>query len=387
MSKRSSLLSGIGIGAVLMYVFDPDKGNRRRALMRDRLVHLVYKTKDAFDKTERDMKNRVRGLAAELSHLFVQEQVSDNALVERVRSRMGRVVSHPGSIMVTASGGVVKLSGPILKSEVEQLLSCIRRVRGVKEVINQLEAYEQPGDIPGLQGQSKRPGNRFDILQRRWSPTTRVLVGLVGAALALRATRRKNFISPFLGALGLAALARAITNIEMERIVGIGEVEAAINLQKSINIKAPIERVYQLWTDYENFPRFMRNVREVKDLGEGRSHWVVAGPAGIPVEWDAVITKQIPNELLAWETTPDSVIKHTGTVHFKSNPDGSTHVDIKLSYNPVAGAIGHVVASLFGADPKSEMDDDLVRMKTFIETGIPAHDAARREPKRGATVG
>jgi uncharacterized membrane protein len=381
MSRRLWLLSGIGIGAGLMYVFDPDKGNRRRALIRDRLVHIIHETRDALDKTERDMKNRAKGLAAELSHLFRPEQVSDKALVERVRSKMGRVVSHPGSIMVTASNGVVTLSGPILKSEVDGLLSCVRRVRGVEAIVNQLEVYQQPGDIPGLQGQSKRPGNRLDIWQHNWSPTTRVLVGLASAAMIVHAARRKDFISSILGALGLAALARAATNIEMERIIGIGAGPVAINLQKAINIKAPVERVYQLWANYENFPRFMRNVREVIDMGGGRSHWVVAGPAGIPVEWDAVITKQVPNELLAWETTPGSVIKHTGIIHFKPNPDGSTHVDIKLSYNPVAGAIGHAVASLFGADPKSEMDQDLVRMKTFIETGIPAHDAAKPESR------
>jgi uncharacterized membrane protein len=52
-----------------------------------------------------------------------------------------------------------------------------------------------------------------------------------------------------------------------------------------------------------------------------------------------------------------------------------------MSYNPVAGALGHLVASLFGADPERQMEEDLMRMKTLLETGTPPHDAARGESR------
>jgi uncharacterized membrane protein len=68
-----------------------------------------------------------------------------------------------------------------------------------------------------------------------------------------------------------------------------------------------------------------------------------------------------------------------GRIRFQPNPDGSTRLDIRISYNPVAGGLGHAVAALFGADPKTQMDEDLLRMKTLIETGVPPHDAARKE--------
>lgn len=102
----------------------------------------------------------------------------------------------------------------------------------------------------------------------------------------------------------------------------------------------------------------------------------MSGPAGVPVEWDAEITERIPNKTIAWKTVPGATVEHAGIVRFDPNPDGTTRVEIRMSYNPPAGAIGHVVASLFGADPKSEMDADLARMKTLIETGIRPHDAA-----------
>jgi uncharacterized membrane protein len=73
-------------------------------------------------------------------------------------------------------------------------------------------------------------------------------------------------------------------------------------------------------------------------------------------------------------------VKSSGIIHFAPNEDGTTSVDVKLSYNPPAGAIGHIVAMLFGSDPKQEMDEDLMRMKSFIETGVQPHDIAQSQP-------
>ncbi len=81
-----------------------------------------------------------------------------------------------------------------------------------------------------------------------------------------------------------------------------------------------------------------------------------------------------PNQSLGWKTESASPIQHAGIVKFKPNSDGSTRIDIKMSYNPVAGALGHAVAAIFCADPRTEMDQDLARMKTMIETGRPPHD-------------
>src|SRR5205814_797244 len=123
---------------------------------------------------------------------------------------------------------------------------------------------------------------------------------------------------------------------------------------------------FQFWSNYENFPRFMSHVREVKETAPGRSHWVVAGPAGIPVEWEAELTEFAPNRVIAWKSVPGAAVRNVGNIHFDPNADGTTRVDIKLSYNPPAGAVGHFLADLFGADPKRLTDDDLVRMKSLI---------------------
>jgi uncharacterized membrane protein len=74
-------------------------------------------------------------------------------------------------------------------------------------------------------------------------------------------------------------------------------------------------------------------------------------------------------------------VKHEGWVRFEQNGHGGSRITIRLCYVPPGGAFGHAVAALFGADPKSEMDSDLLRMKTIIETGRVPHDAARPAPR------
>jgi uncharacterized membrane protein len=166
-----------------------------------------------------------------------------------------------------------------------------------------------------------------------------------------------------------------MTNLEMKRLTGLGAGSRAVDINKTIRIMAPVEGIFEFWRNYQNFPKFMWHVREVRQTGDNQSHWVLMGPASIPLEWDTVITAQVRNQLLAWKSQPNSIIQHAGVVRFRPNADGSTTVHIHMSYNP-PGALGHVLATLLGADPKKTMDEDLMRMKTLIEEKRVIHDVA-----------
>jgi uncharacterized membrane protein len=109
----------------------------------------------------------------------------------------------------------------------------------------------------------------------------------------------------------------------------------------------------------------------------------------VPVEWDALTTRDVPNELLAWKSVEGASVESAGMVKFRQNQDGTTTVHVKLSYNPPGSAIGHAVASLFRSEPKTEMAADLGRMKSMIETDILPHDAPQPQlPKvREAAAG
>src|SRR5262245_8422149 len=366
----------LGLGAGLMFIFDPIRGKRRRAIIRDKLAHARHLLARALGIMSRDLSNRAHGMLAKGNHLFEHEEVSNEVVSARVRAKLGRSVSHPHAISVTVSDRRVTLSGPILAHEVGRALAGVSSVRGVKEVENHLTIHSRVAEIPNLQGGRPRTGDRFALMQSNWSPTTRLVTGLAGGALMANCLARRNPLSIALGTVGFGLFMRGVTNLDMKSLLGIGRDCRAVEVQKTININAPIERVFEFWTNYQNFPRFMSNVREVMPAGSGRSHWVVAGPGGVPVEWTAEITEMLPNSLLAWRSISGSLINHTGVIHFEPNRDKGTRVQIKLCYHPLAGAIGHTLAKLFASDPKSEMDADLVRMKTFIETGHAPHDAA-----------
>jgi hypothetical protein len=164
------LLAGAAIGAGLMYLLDPDRGRRRRSLLRDQIVSAAHRTSDAVDATSRDVTNRARGVVAELRGRLAREQVSDDVLRERVRARIGSVVGHAAGLDTRVTDGRVTLRGPVLRAEVERLMRSVGGVRGVTEVIDELEVHEVPGDVPGLQGRPlpSRDGQIFDISPSQW---------------------------------------------------------------------------------------------------------------------------------------------------------------------------------------------------------------------------
>lgn len=214
---------------------------------------------------------------------------------------------------------------------------------------------------------------KLDIAQENWAPATRFGAGAAGAGLAAWSVLRRSAAAPALFLTGAALLARAGSNMSFRRLMG--GTQRGIRFVKTVKIDAPREQLFSLWQDMENFPKFMRNVRRVYRSGDNW-HWEVAGPLGAPVEWNAVVTQIVPNQFIAWCTTPGSPIQHSGRVHFQDEEAGGTRVQVEMAYKPPAGALGHVVASLFGSNPKKEMDEDLMRMKALLETGKPPHDAA-----------
>lgn len=156
MGKQENFLVGLVLGAGLMYLLDPDRGRRRRALLRDQFVHGAHELEDLSGSAlsaARDLRNRARGVAAEARGRLRNEEVDDTILEARVRSELGRLTSHPSSVAVTAEHGRVTLTGHILTAEVEALVDGVQGVAGVVDVINRLEERDA-WDVPDWQGTS-----------------------------------------------------------------------------------------------------------------------------------------------------------------------------------------------------------------------------------------
>jgi uncharacterized membrane protein len=149
----------------------------------------------------------------------------------------------------------------------------------------------------------------------------------------------------------------------------------------TLTIDRPRQELYDFWRDLTNLPTFMDNVRSIDILDERRSHWVLRAPAGREVEWDSVIIDDRPGERIAWETTADATIRHSGSVEFKDSTAGrGTEVTATVVYDPPGGALGKAVAKIFQREPAIQIRRELRRFMQLMETG----EIATSEPPSAA---
>jgi uncharacterized membrane protein len=368
--KLGTLLACVGIGVTLMYFLDPQRGNHRRALVRDRVNRFINDLDDSLDMVLQDTRNRARGVLSEMTAKLSDQGAPDWILEERVRAALGRVTQHSRLLGIRANDGHILISGPALRAEKDEIIKYASRARGVHSVQDEMQVFETARELPSFQipntgayTYAAHPRQR-----QNWSPATRLISGIGGSLLTLYGLKRKGLSKPLLSTAGLLLTTRSVINKDTKTLLGLGTAENGFKIRKAININAPIDEVYQFWRNFENFKLFMEHVKEITVQAD-MSTWKVAGPAGSAVEFQSRITTDIPNELITWETLPDSAVKHTGFVRFDENRDGGTRVSVQMEYVPPAGALGHAVAELFGVDPRQAMNDDLVRLKALLEEG------------------
>jgi uncharacterized membrane protein len=171
---------------------------------------------------------------------FSDALVSDDVLVERVRSQLGRAVSHPHPIHVTAKNGKVTLTGEVLCEEENDLIRSVSGVKGVTQVDNQLMAYDVPAAISSLQGGHTKHGGRSALLQSNWPPAIRLAVGTAGVISAGAGIKQGGFLGLMLGGLGTGLAALAITNQNLRHTIEQGlTTEEQIPQQRARTIPFP----------------------------------------------------------------------------------------------------------------------------------------------------
>ncbi|HEU5439669.1 MAG TPA: SRPBCC family protein [Ktedonobacterales bacterium] len=373
MGTMRNVVTTAGLGAAAMYLFDPERGERRRALLRDKLTRLANVSDRALNKVSDDLANRLQGAAAEFQSLGRDGSASDDVIVARVRSQLGRVCAHPGAIEVTAQGGRVTLSGDVLADEAEVVVARVGAVRGVQSVTNRLHASKNAADVPALQGGRKRTGNEPEFLRAHWNPTARFSGGIVGAGLTIYGLARGGLGGLVAGVPGALLLLRSLTDKPISQLTGLGAGRQAVYQQKELDIQAPIGEVYEFWRRFESFSLIFPHIDEVREIGPGRTHWVVSGPAGARWEYDAVTTQLIPDQVIAWQSVPGAELGNTGIVRFKSVALGGetegTRINIRMWYTPPAGVIADTLAGFLDSSLKDELNEAMVRFKSLMETG------------------
>ena len=145
--KQIALFVGAGLGAALMFILDPARGARRRALVRDKTVKVLRQSGRAIHDHGEDIGHRLTGVAHEWKAKRLPPPGNDQ-LEERIRAELGHKVEHSRAITVSAEEGIVTLKGYALRDELEDILDTARHVNGVRRVRSEMQIKDSPEDIP-----------------------------------------------------------------------------------------------------------------------------------------------------------------------------------------------------------------------------------------------
>ncbi len=220
------------------------------------------------------------------------------------------------------------------------------------------------------------------------STTERVLTGAAATALAAYGWKKGGIAGGWLmvGAGGL--LLRATTGYCPVYALARGDGDTpwppstatetkralsgprGVRVHTGITIARPVEDVYAFWRDFDNLSRFVPNLESVQAIDSQRSHWIVRGPAGRTVEWDAEIIHEEPNRVIGWRSLAGADVVNAGSVNFDAAPGGrGTEVRVSMQYQPPGGKPGVAVASLVRVEPSQQVREGLRRLKELLEAG------------------
>jgi uncharacterized membrane protein len=204
--------------------------------------------------------------------------------------------------------------------------------------------------------------------------TERILSMVGGGLLIAYMLRNRSPLSFAAGALGAELVYRGVTGHSpiydlLEKNTATG-VDLPIELRKSVIVNREQSEVYTFWRNLENLPQFMEHVESVRTGEDGRSHWVVHVSPGLTLEWDAEITEDRPNEMIAWRSLPGSSVQNSGSVHFTpATGNRGIQTTVMLAYQPPAGMAGELFARLQKSITAQQIHEDMRRFKRILEAG------------------
>ena len=371
-------LGGIALGALAMYLSDPAQGKRRRKQAKEKMRDASGIAAAAMSVAMHEASNRVNSLQSQAKYRLARSHrtINDDIMEARINSKLHRLLAHPETVHAAVQQGYITLTGSVPEKEHAKLIKKLSKMSGAIAVHDNLVQYDN-------RRRWTWKGRRSTLRQPAESTAKNMAssgAGMFGMAKALP-------MGSLLAVAGLGLAIRNLSNGNVKKMLASlpDKINQTVTLQKSIDIQASPETVFDIWSNYENFPKFMSHVNEVRDLGMQRSRWMLRGATGVGLEWDVVLTKCLPPTMLAWKTEPDASVGHSGSVRFES-ANGGTRVTIRVSYCPVTGAGRQQIMNLLGSDPEGNFEEDLQQMKAFIEGSGIARSQVQASSSLGQTL-
>jgi uncharacterized membrane protein len=236
-----------------------------------------------------------------------------------------------------------------------------------------------------MRAENAEPGVNVGGVERAGS----LLAGAVLGAWGLHRRGGRGLVAMLTGA---SLVKRAVTGrCEVYGVMGVSTVgdrlhaedasvdpESAIEVSRSIRVNRSPGACYEVWRDFTRLPEFMDYLERVDIVDDTRSRWHAKGPAGVTVEWDAEIVRDVEGERIAWHSVDPSDVPNRGVVDFVQLGSGDgTEVRVQLEWDPPLGAVAKAVAAAFRRDPGHELENALERFRQVMESPHPAGGRAR----------
>jgi len=203
------------------------------------------------------------------------------------------------------------------------------------------------------------------------TPSSELLDALAVAAVAgalIGMSGRKTRGSALVRIAGYAMLGLAARPFISAAVRKAGARRRSLSTTSTIEIARPVPEVFAFFKDFENFPRVIGSVRSVLDYQDGRSHWELYTPSGAVVEWDAVVTKYVPNSVIAWESVVRSLVDSSGIVRFTALSPSRTRVDLSITHRPIQTTLKDAIRTLLAPPGSNMMDRHLDRIRFYLES-------------------
>jgi len=201
------------------------------------------------------------------------------------------------------------------------------------------------------------------------SPIPQIALGALGVLLVAAAPRRRPS-GTLIRLAGLALIGVAASPTIERRIRRVGARRRTLALRESINIERPIADVFAFFKDFENFPKVIGALRSVTDYEDGRSHWAAYSPAGRVIEWDAVVTKYVPNSVIGWESVTHAV-ESVGLARFTAVSPTRTSVALNVTYHPAQTTLSDALRALVSPPFAVRLRRDLEHVRFYLESFPP----------------
>lgn len=184
---------------------------------------------------------------------------------------------------------------------------------------------------------------------------------LLGGGMIYRGVRGHSYLYELLGLNTVKESPDTIANLPGNQ---------GIKVERAVTINCPADELYRFWRNFENAPRFMKDVESVQVIDNSHSHWMAKTPLGTTIEWDAEVIDERENRLISWRANGWTIAPSAGTVRFEPATGGrGTVARLELEYKQLKGPIGTALAKFLGKIPENEARDDMRNFKELMEAG------------------